>query len=120
MSDVTEIPHDLERYVLKPLFSFAGSGVKVDPTRDDILNVPDEQRPGWLLQEKITYEPGLKMPDGGGVKAEVRMMFLRAPEEDVPRLAMNLVRLSRGKMLGVDQNKDFTWVGGTIGIWPGD
>jgi len=120
LSDVTEVPNDLERYVLKPLFSFAGSGVKVDPTREDIDNVPDEQRPGWLLQEKITYEPGLKMPDGGGVKAEVRMMFLRAPEEDVPRLAMNLVRLSRGKMLGVDQNKDFTWVGGSIGIWPAD
>lgn len=120
LSDVTEIPADLERYVLKPLFSFAGSGVKVDPTPDDVRNVPDEQRSGWLLQEKITYEPGLKMPDGGGVKAEVRMMFLRAPNEDVPRLALNLVRLSRGKMLGVDQNKDFTWVGGSIGIWPAD
>jgi hypothetical protein len=120
LSDVREVPQDLENYVLKPLFSFAGSGVKVDPTREDVLSVPDEQRGGWLLQEKITYEPGLIMPDGGGVKGEVRMMFLRAPEEETPSLALNLVRLSRGKMLGVDQNKDFTWVGGTIGIWPTD
>ncbi|HMY22095.1 MAG TPA: hypothetical protein PKA58_37475, partial [Polyangium sp.] len=120
LSDVTEIPADLERYVLKPLFSFAGSGVKVDPTPEDVRSVPDEQRSGWLLQEKITYEPGLVMPDGNGVKAEVRMMFLRAPEEESPRLALNLVRLSRGKMLGVDQNKNFTWVGGSIGIWPAD
>ncbi|MBK9259609.1 MAG: hypothetical protein IPM54_07185 [Polyangiaceae bacterium] len=120
LSDITEVPKDLERYVLKPLFSFAGSGVKVDPTLEDIQSIPDEQRPGWLLQEKITYEPGLLMPDGAGVKAEVRMMFLRAPEEPTPRLALNLVRLSRGKMLGVDQNKDYTWVGGSIGIWPAD
>jgi hypothetical protein len=120
LSDIAEVPQDLERYVLKPLFSFAGSGVKVDPTPEDLRNVPDEQRSGWLLQEKITYEPGLKMPDGAGVKAEVRMMFMRAPEEATPRLALNLVRLSRGKMLGVDQNKDFTWVGGSIGIWPAD
>lgn len=120
LSDITETPADLERYVLKPLFSFAGSGVKVDPTPEDVRSVPDEQRSGWLLQEKITYEPGLVMPDGNGVKAEVRMMFLRAPEEDSPRLALNLVRLSRGKMLGVDQNKNFTWVGGSIGIWPTD
>jgi hypothetical protein len=120
LSDITEVPADLENYVLKPLFSFAGSGVKVDPTLEDVRSVPDEQKAGWLLQEKITYEPGLIMPDGGGVKAEVRMMFLRAPEEETPRLALNLVRLSRGKMLGVDQNKNFTWVGGSIGIWPAD
>ena len=120
LSDITEVPKDLERYVLKPLFSFAGSGVKVDPTLQDIQAIPEQQRSGWLLQEKITYEPALVMPDGAGVKAEVRMMFLRAPEEQTPKLALNLVRLSRGKMLGVDQNKDFTWVGGSIGIWPAD
>ncbi len=120
LSEITEIPHDLENYVLKPLFSFAGSGVKIDPTIEDIKAIPEEQKPGWILQEKITYAPALEMPDGGGVKGEVRMMFLRAPDEPVPQLALNLVRLSRGKMLGVDQNKNFTWVGGSIGIWPAD
>ena len=59
-------------------------------------------------------------PDGAPVKAEVRMMFLRAPGEPKLRLVLNLVRLSRGKMLGVDFNKDLTWVGGTVGIWPAD
>ena len=120
LSDLTEIPQDLENYVLKPLFSFAGSGVKIDPTIEDIKAIPEEQKPGWILQEKITYAPALEMPDGGGVKGEVRMMFLRAPDEPTPQLALNLVRLSRGKMLGVDQNKNFTWVGGSIGIWPAD
>jgi hypothetical protein len=120
VSELDRIPDDLERFVLKPLFSFAGSGVKVDPTRADIDAIPEADRDRWLVQEKITYEPALPMPDGNGVKAEVRMMFLRAPGEATPTLVLNLVRLSRGKMLGVDQNKDLTWVGGSVGIWPVD
>jgi hypothetical protein len=120
VSELDRVPDDLENYVLKPLFSYAGSGVKVDPTRADLDAIPEAQRAGWILQEKITYEPALTMPDGNGVKAEVRMMFLRAPDEARPTLVLNLVRLSRGKMLGVDQNKDLTWVGGTVGIWPTD
>jgi hypothetical protein len=120
LSELTQPPDDLERFVMKPLFSFAGSGVKVDVTPEDIAAVPEAERGQWLLQEKITYEPALEMPDGSGVKAEVRMMFLRAPDEPEPRLALNLVRLSRGKMLGVDHNRDLTWVGGSVGIWPVD
>ncbi|WP_437948980.1 hypothetical protein WME98_51565 [Sorangium sp. So ce296] len=120
LSALDEAPPDLERYVLKPLFSFAGSGVKVDVTREDLAAIPEGERSRWLLQEKVAYEPALLMPDGGGVKAEVRMMFLRAPDEAELSLALNLVRLSRGKMLGVDQNRDLTWVGGTVGIWPVD
>ncbi len=118
LSEVRELPEDLSRYVLKPLFSFAGSGVKVDPTLDDVRAIPESERSGWILQEKIVYEPALAMPDGNGVKGEVRMMFLRAPDEPRPSLVLNLVRLSRGKMLGVDQNKDLTWVGGSVGMWP--
>jgi hypothetical protein len=120
VSDLERIPDDLERYVLKPLFSFAGAGVKVDPTRADLEAIPEGDRDKWLVQEKIAYEPALLMPDGNGVKAEVRMMFLRPPDEPKPTLVLNLVRLSRGKMLGVDQNKDLTWVGGGVGIWPTD
>lgn len=120
VASLDRIPDDLERYVLKPLFSFAGSGVKVDPTRADVDAIPAEQREGWLLQEKITYEPALLMPTGEGVKGEVRMMFLRAPGDAAPKLVLNLVRLSRGKMLGVDQNRDLTWVGGSVGLIPAD
>jgi hypothetical protein len=118
LSELEKIPDDLSRYVLKPLFSFAGSGVKVDPTRADLDAIAERDRAGWLLQEKIVYEPGIVTPDGHGVKAEVRMMFLRADDEEKPTLVLDLVRLSRGKMLGVDHNKDFDWVGGSVGIWP--
>ncbi len=118
LSELDRYPDDLSRYVLKPLFSFAGSGVNVDPSRADLDAIPEAQRSGFLLQEKIEYAPALHTPEGHGVKAEVRMMFLRAPDQPEPELVLNLVRLSRGKMLGVDQNKDFDWVGGSVGIWP--
>ncbi len=116
VSELARVPDDLSRYVLKPLFSFAGAGVKVDVTRADLDAVPEAERAGWVLQEKIDYAPALHTPRGEPVKAEVRMMFLRAPGAARPELVMNLVRLSRGKMLGVDQNRDLDWVGGTVGL----
>lgn len=119
VADLKEIPSDLtERYVLKPLFSFAGGGVNVDPTQEDIDRIPEKDRHAWCIQEKIAYAPALRAVDGGGVKVEVRIMFLRPDDEERPILVQNLCRLSRGKMLGVDFNKDFTWVGSSIGIWP--
>lgn len=116
VSELDSIPSDLSRYVLKPLFSFAGGGVNVDPTRADIDAIPASERGAWCLQEKIEYEPALHAADGGGVKIEIRMMFLRPEDEAKPVLAQNLIRLSRGKMLGVDFNKQFTWVGSSVGL----
>jgi len=116
LSELDRVPDDLSRYVLKPLFSFAGAGVNVEPTRADIGAIPESDRGAWCLQEKIEYEPALEAADGGGVKIEIRMMFLRPDDEPKPILAQNLVRLSRGKMLGVDFNKQFTWVGSSVGL----
>jgi hypothetical protein len=116
VSELDAIPDDLSRYVLKPLFSFAGGGVNVEPTRADVEAIPENERHAWCLQEKIEYEPALQAADGGGVKIEIRLMFLRPDDEAKPILAQNLVRLSRGKMLGVDFNKQFTWVGSSVGI----
>jgi len=119
LSDLPEIPADLsERYVLKPLFSFAGGGVRVDPTRDDLLAIPASERHAWCLQERIDYAPCLAAADGGGVKVEIRMMFYRPSGESRLVLGLNLCRLSRGKMLGVDFNKDFTWVGSSVALRP--
>ena len=58
-----------ERYVLKPLFSFAGAGVNVAPSRADVAAIPAEQRGAWCLQEKIEYAPVLAAADGGRVKS---------------------------------------------------
>jgi hypothetical protein len=116
LSDLERVPEDLSRFVLKPLFSFAGGGVNVEPTAADVAAVPASERNAWCLQEKIEYAPALQAADGGSVKVEIRMMFLRPDDEPKPILAQNLIRLSRGKMLGVDFNKDFTWVGSSIGL----
>ena len=116
VSDLDTIPDDLSGYVLKPLFSFAGGGVNVEPTRADVEAIPEQDRHSWCLQEKIEYEPALQSVDGGGVKIEIRLMFLRPDDEPKPILTQNLIRLSRGKMLGVDFNKQFTWVGSSVGL----
>jgi hypothetical protein len=117
LSELKTLPTDLSRYVLKPLFSYAGSGVIIDVTPEDIARVPSAQRGGWVLQEKIRYAPAIQAPDGSAVKAEVRVMLLRPPQAPALTVAIHLVRLSRGKMLGVDQNKGLTWVGGSVGLW---
>ncbi len=119
LSEVDPLPGDLaERYILKPLFSFAGGGVNVDPTPADVARIPAKERDRWCLQEKIAYAPFLPAVDGGGVKVEIRMMFYRPAGSPEPILGLNLCRLSRGKMLGVDFNKDFTWVGSSVAIAP--
>ena len=120
LSDLSEIPQDLSRYVLKPLFSFAGGGVNVMPTVDDIKNIPQAQRSGWCLQEKVEYTPVLPTTEDGNAKVELRMMFLRPDDRKELIAAENLCRLSRGAMFGVDFNKELGWVGSTIGMWPAE
>jgi hypothetical protein len=118
LSEVEELPERLsEDYVLKPLFSFAGSGVDVHPTPEACAAIPVDERAGWCLQEKIAYAAALEAVDGGGVKVELRIMFLRPDAEAALEPATNLCRLSRGDMHGVDHNKDQTWVGSSIGLW---
>jgi hypothetical protein len=117
LNELPEIPAELSRYVLKPLFSFAGTGVVIDVTPQDIARVPVEQRHHWVLQEKIEYASAITTPEGQGVKAEVRVMLIRPPAATSLEPLMCLVRLSRGKMIGVDHNKDLSWVGGSVGMW---
>ncbi len=105
----------IENYVLKPLYSFAGLGVDMEPTREKLaaLARPHES----ILQRKVEYAPFVPTVDGGRSKAEVRMMFVW-PEGGEPRLVNNLVRMSQGKMMGVDFNKNRTWVGSSVALHP--
>ncbi len=113
LSDFIEFPTDLENYVLKPLFSFSGSGVLFNVVQEDIDNIPVDQRKDFLLQRKVQYEPVIQAPDGM-VKAEVRILFLWEEGAKRPVPVTNLARLSRGDMIGVKYNKDKTWVGGSV------
>ena len=100
-------------YVLKPLYSFAGLGVDMEPTHEKLrtLEKPHE----WILQKKVTYAEFVSTVDGRKSKAEIRMMFVW-PDDGEPVLANNLVRMSQGKMMGVDFNKKKTWVGSNIAL----
>lgn len=116
VSSLREIPSDLEDYVLKPLYSFAGLGVDIAPSREKIaaLTAPQD----WLLQRKVDYAPVLATPDGPA-KAEIRLI-LAGDGMGWPRLIGNLVRLTKGAMHGVDYNKGRTWVGASVGLFPRD
>lgn len=112
---VDEFPAEasLGDYVLKPLYSFAGLGVSMDPTPAQLAAIKNPKE--WILQKKVQYAEFVPTPDGPKSKAEIRMMFLW-PDNGEPVLANNLVRMSQGKMMGVDFNKDRTWVGSSIGL----
>ena len=114
LSELMDIPSDLENYVLKPLFSFSGTGVIFNVKKEDIENVVEKEL--YILQKKVNYLPIVQSPTGK-VKAEVRLLAVWDKNEDTPTLVTNLVRLSRGEMIGVKFNKDKDWVGGTIGLF---
>jgi hypothetical protein len=106
-------PDNLGDYVLKPLFSFSGSGVIFHVTKSDLDSIPAADRKNFMLQRKVHYEPVIQAPDGL-VKTEIRLLFLWNEGESRPQLITNLARLSRGEMIGVKFNKDKTWVGGSV------
>src|SRR6195256_6279380 len=111
-----EFPADeaIDDYVLKPLYSFAGLGVDMEPTREKLAGLKDPRQ--WILQKKVEYAEFVPTPDGPKSKAEIRMMFVWPENDQDPILVNNLVRMSQGKMMGVDFNKEKTWVGSSIAL----
>lgn len=110
LSELRELPDDLDSYVLKPLFSFAGLGVEIGVTAERLraISRPED----YILQRRIEYAPAVVTPDDPA-KVEVRMMFVW---RDRPLLINNLVRMTKGKMVGVDFNKDRSWVGSSVAL----
>ncbi len=108
-----EIPADLENYALKPLYSFAGLGVVIAPTKEEIAAIPAEKRAYYILQERMHFEPVIATPLGG-TKAEVRVMYVWL-EELQP--VLTIIRMGRGLMMGVDHNRNMEWVGASAGLW---
>jgi hypothetical protein len=113
LNELEAYPDDLQNYVLKPLFSFAGLGVKIDITRELLDSIKDKNN--YVLQKKIEYAPIIETPDKEYSKVEIRMMFIW---QDKPVLVNNLVRMSKGNMMGVDFNKNKNWVGSSCAYHP--
>jgi len=107
------LPADRERYLLKPLFSFAGGGIIFAPTDAQIAAIPMAERKNYILQERINFTPVIETPEGPA-QAEIRVMYVRSGLELRPVLP--LIRMGRGKMMGVDHNKGLRWVGASAGL----
>jgi len=114
LSDLQVLPENLEQYVLKPLYSFAGVGVKIGPTAEQIGAIPVEQRSNFILQRKMDFVGTVETPSGM-TKVEVRVMYIF--EDDEMKPVMTLLRSGRGKMMGVDFNRNLDWVGASAGFW---
>jgi len=111
LNEIKQLPGDLSNYVLKPLFSFAGQGVVIDVTQNDIDAIEDPEN--WILQQKVKYADVIETPDVAA-KTEIRLFYFWKNGEKKPVAVNNLARLSKGKMIGVNYNKDKEWVGGSL------
>ncbi len=114
LNEVTQLPESLDQYVLKPLFSFAGQGVIIDVTPEDIQKIKDPSN--WILQKKVQYADVIKTP-GAPAKAELRLFYFWEKNQKRPVGVCNLARLSKGKMIGVRYNADKDWVGGSVAFF---
>lgn len=114
LNDLKQMPADLENYVLKPLFSFAGMGVVIDVTKEDIDAVKDPEN--WILQQKVKYADVIETPDVPA-KAEIRLFYFWKDDWARPKAVHNLARLSKGKMIGTRYNKNKEWVGGNVAFF---
>jgi hypothetical protein len=115
LNELEKYPELLSDFVLKPLFSFAGLGVDIDVTKEKLDAI--ENKCNYILQQKVDYAPLIETPDGFS-KVEIRMMFLWENKNEKPVLVNNLIRTSKGKMMGVDFNKNQSWIGSSIAYHP--
>lgn len=102
---------DLSAYICKPLFSFGGRGVLLDPTYE-ILNAINDPE-SWVLQKKVLYAAAIQTPSGPS-KAEIRLFYFWDKQLNRYVATNNLTRISKGTMIGVSYNDTDTWIGGSI------
>ena len=113
LHEIERLPDDREGWILKPLFSYAGGGIIFAPTDAVIDAIPADQRRLYVLQERVAFTPVIDTPHGP-TQAELRLMLVR--EGDGHRLVMPLVRMGRGRMMGVDHNKGLKFVGASAAL----
>jgi hypothetical protein len=109
------LPADRNDWILKPLYSFAGQGIHFAPTDDQLAAIPPDQRNQYLLQQRVSFEPVIDTP-AGPTNAEIRILYVWPDRGDLTPLTC-LVRLGRGKMMGVDHNRGQSWVGASAALF---
>jgi hypothetical protein len=113
LPDLDALPDDRDEWLLKPLFSFAGGGIVFSPTDNDIAAIPADRRHLFILQRRVAFTPVIETP-AGPTHAELRIMMVRSG--DTWRAVLPLIRMGRGKMMGVDHNKGMSFVGASAGL----
>ena len=114
LDELPRLPADLENYVLKPLFSFSGKGLRLDLDRATLDAIPVSERAQYILQEKFHYADVIEAPEGR-VRCEVRLMYVW-----LERLmcVTTLPRMSRGRVMGTAFNRSDPWTGHGIAFFP--
>ena len=112
LDQLHETPADLDNFVLKPLYSFAGLGVVISPSRADLDAIPSSKRGEYILQERLNFTPVVETPFGL-TKVELRIMYVWL---DNLTPVLTIARMGRGSMMGVDQNKNMRWVGSSAAL----
>ncbi len=114
---LNDFPADipLEKYVLKPLFSFAGLGIDLYPTKEKIAGISDKEN--YILQKKVTYASAIKTNSEKKSKAEIRILFIWDEENNRLKPVTNLGRMSNGDIINVSHNTEETWIGSSIGFF---
>jgi hypothetical protein len=110
------LPSDRSRLILKPLYSFAGQGIQFAPSDEQLAAIPPADRRKYLLQERVAFEPVIDTP-AGPTQAEVRILYVWPDHGQLTPL-LSLVRLGRGAMMGVDHNRNQSWVGASAAFYP--
>jgi len=114
VSDPKSSDLNLSDFVLKPLYSFSGTGVDLDVDAAIIKQLRQPEH--HILQRKVDYASALRTPDSRS-KVEIRLLYTWMDGEPIPMPTITLARLSQGKMVGVKYNKDKTWVGSSVCLW---
>ncbi|MEZ4894304.1 MAG: hypothetical protein R2778_14970 [Saprospiraceae bacterium] len=70
------------------------------------------------MQKKVEYVASIKTLNPlEPAKCEIRMMMVWDKDWEKPRLVNNLIRMSKGEMVGVRYNLGKDWVGSSVGFF---
>lgn len=114
---LSEMPEgtDLTDYVLKPLFSFAGTGIDLNPSHQSLAALPDKHN--YLLQRKVTYAPLIKTRTDKNAKVELRILYIRNEADQKLKPVINLTRMAKGALINVSHLTDERWIGSSISLF---
>ncbi len=99
------VPDDLRKLGAEAALLFRGIGRRSSDPRQ--RHRARSQSREYILQERVDFAPLIETPFGP-TKAEIRMMYIWL---DQLHSVTTIIRMGRGKMMGVDHNRDLEWVG---------